>query len=848
MLRATLKDLWARKIRLFTTSAAVLLGVAFMSGTLVFTDTVGRTFDDLFEDVNAGTDAYVRAEAMVESDFGPERRPRIDDSIVTAVSRVDGVALARGDITKNGVQIVGRDGKAIGNPGMGAPTLGGVWSDDALNPFTLAEGTAPVREDEVVIDRKSAKEGELAVGDRATILTPDPLEVTIVGIARFGTIDSPGGASFVGMNEAAAQRWFAAPGQFDAVGVIGDAGVSQRELRDRIAAVLPDGHEVITGEELTEESTDSVAEGVGFFRGILLSFASIALFVGSFIIYNTFGIIVAQRTRELALLRAIGASRRQVMRSVLLEAAFVGVIASLLGLAVGVGVAGLLKALLDAAGFEIPAGGIVLTGATVVTSLVVGIVVALASAYLPARKASKVPPLAAMREVAYERTTASTARILSGLVIVGLGVAALVVGLYVADDNELALVGAGAGLTFIGVTVLGPLLATPITRVLGAPLPRLRGMTGVLARENAMRNPKRTASTAAALMIGVALVGFITVFASSAMKSVNVIVDERFAADAVIEGRGAFGGSGFSPKLADELRALPEVDVVASFRFTDAIVAGSNGFLLGTSTDTVGDVYDLGVVAGAIEDVGEGAIAVNEDYAEENDLALGDTVEVQLVEGPLQPLAVRAIYTDRVIGGSYLVGLPVFDRGVPDAFDFQVLVIGKDGVPADDLLAAIDGAAEPYPTAKVDDVAGFKESQAGQFQLMINLIYGLLGLAIFIALLGIANTLALSVYERTRELGLLRAIGMTRSQVRSAVRWESVLIALLGTVLGLGVGLFFGWAMARAMRSQGFTEFSIPFGQLLVITALAAVAGVVAAIWPARRASRLDILDAIAAE
>lgn len=845
MLRATLKDLWARKIRLLTTSAAVLLGVAFMAGTLVLTDTVSRTFDDVFADVNRGTDGYVRAKATVEGSFGGDQRPRVDDSLVATVAGVDGVALARGE-TLGYAQIVGRDGEALGSPGFGAPTFGGVWADDEINPFALAEGAAPVGDHEAVIDRKSAKDGDLAVGDRATILTPEPIEVTIVGIASFGTIDSPGGASFVGMADAAAQRWFGEPGTYDGVAVVAGGGVTQEELRDRIAAVLPDGHEAITGATLTEENKDGIEQGLSFFRSILLAFASIALFVGSFIIYNTFGIIVAQRTKELALLRALGASRRQVLRSVLLEATSIGIVASALGMAVGVAVAGALKTLLAAAGMDIPAGGVVVSTTTIVTAFVAGTSVAVTSAYFPARRAAKIPPLAAMRDVAVDQTNASKRRVVGGVALLLVGASALYLGLMTDVGTPLSMVAIGALLQFAGVVVLGPVLATPITRVLGAPLPRLKGMTGVLATQNATRNPRRTASTAAALIIGVALVGFITVFASSATKSINQVIDDRFTADAIVDS-GSFGGGGFSPQLANDLRALDEIETVASMRFTPAVVNGNSTYVMALS-ETADDVFDLGVATGTYADLGTDGIAVNETYAEENDLVLGDPVVVQLTEGGPQQLTVRMTFTDEVLGGSYFVGLGLLDAFAPDQFDSSVFVVGRDDVSAAELVDGIEKVAASYPTANVKDIAGFKESRAAQFQTMVNLIYGLLGLAIVIALLGIANTLALSVHERTRELGLLRAVGMTRAQVRSTVRWESVLIALLGTALGLALGLFFGWIMSRALRSQGFTAFSVPIVRLLVISILAAVAGVVAAIWPARRASRLNVLEAIAFE
>jgi putative ABC transport system permease protein len=345
-------------------------------------------------------------------------------------------------------------------------------------------------------------------------------------------------------------------------------------------------------------------------------------------------------------------------------------------------------------------------------------------------------------------------------------------------------------------------------------------------------------------MIGVALVGFITVFASSATKSIDRIVDERFKADVILEA-GQFGGGGLSPDLAASLRELPEVDSVAELRFSDAVIDGDSGFLLGVS-DGIEGMFDIDVLEGGYDGLDETTIGLHADYADEHGFALGDTVAVELVGGGEQNLRVAMIYDEQTLAGPYFVHTDVFDLYARDNVDGQIFVMAKDGVSADAILAAVERAAEPYPNANVDDIAGFKEGRAAQFQLLVNLIYGMLGLAIFIALLGIANTLALSIHERTRELGVLRAVGMTRGQVRSAVRWESVLIALLGTGVGLGIGLFFGWAMSRAMRSEGFTEFSIPFQQLAVICALAAICGVLAAIWPARRASRLNVLDAIA--
>ena len=845
MLRVTLKDLWAKKIRLFTTGIAVVLGVAFMSGTLVLTDTVGRTFDDLFANVNKGTDEIVRAKATVEGAFD-EQRPRVDDSMVATIAAVEGVHTARGSVFKNGIQIVGSNGKALGNPNMGAPTFGGSWSDDALNPYKLREGRAPVREDEVVIDRKAAKDGKLHVGDVTTLVTPAPVKVTIVGIATFGSVDSAGGSSFAGMTEAAAQRYFGQPGKFDSVGVIANDGLSQEELKARIAKVLDKNTEVITGKEATKENQDDIQQGIGFFKSFLLVFALVALFVGSFIIYNTFGIIVAQRTKELALFRALGASRRQVLRSVLLEATLVGVIASAIGLVLGIVVAIGLKALLDGLGLDIPAGGTVVTFGTVITAFVTGTFVAVSSAFWPARRASKVAPLAAMRDVAVDRSATSTRRTISGAVLLAVGIAGLFAGL-LGDGNSLMLVGLGVLSIFIGVSTLGPVIATPIARFLGAPLPRLKGMPGTLARENALRNPKRTSATAAALMIGVALVGFITVFASSAKASINSIVDDRFKADLIIDS-GSFGLGGLPPNVTDDVRALPEVEHASALRAAPAKVDGKNGFILAVDPATIGDVFDIGVISGSYADLGDGTIALNKDWAKDHDKAIGDTIDLQLVDGGVQHLVVKMTYKDNVLAGSYFIPTVVYDKGVPDKADMQVFLTIKGGVSAAEARAAVEKLAEPYPTAKVQDLTDFKSAQSAQFNVLLAMIYVLLLLAIIIALLGIANTLALSVFERTRELGMLRAVGMTRRQTRTSIRWESVIIALIGTVLGLGIGLFFGWAMSFALKDQGFTRFSVPITQLIVISFLAAIAGVIAAIWPARRAARLNVLAAIATE
>ncbi|HVM40258.1 MAG TPA: ABC transporter permease, partial [Acidimicrobiia bacterium] len=514
MLSLTLKNLWARKLRLVTTGVAVLIGVAFMAGTLVLTDTVQATFDDLFADVNAGMDVQVRRASTVESD-GFEVRGRVDASALPIVESVDGVELAAGAI-QGFTQITGTDGKPIGNPGQGAPTFGMSWlDDDDLNPFDVVEGRAPEADNEIVIDRGSAKDGKISVGDVIELDAARPVPpMTVVGIVMFGNADSPGGASFVGYTLEAAQAYVGEPGQYDAIVVRAADGVTQDELRSRIEAALPDGLEARTGAEITAENQSDIREGLSFFSTFMLTFALIALFVGSFIIYNTFSILVAQRTREVALLRAVGASRRQVLQSIVVESLAVGVIASVLGLVAGIGVAGALKALLTAVGIDIPAGGTVLTTGTIVTSLVTGVVVTMVAALMPARRAAKVAPVAALSEAAAETDDHLGKRIALGGVVTAVGSAAGFYGLFLAGSKPQVFVGLGGVVMFIGLAILGPVIARPVASAIGRPLPAFRGMAGTLARENAIRNPRRTSATAAALMIGVALVGFITIFAS----------------------------------------------------------------------------------------------------------------------------------------------------------------------------------------------------------------------------------------------------------------------------------------------------------------------------------------------
>ena len=843
MFRTTLKTLAARKLRLFTTSFAVLLGVAFMAGTLVLTDTIGKTFDKLFADVNKGTDAYVRAEVAFDSEWFGDQRPRLDASLIDTIDQVDGVAVAEGHVEAY-AQLVDKAGKPIGNPNMGAPVLGAAWlSNDDLNPFDLASGRPPQADNEVVIDKGSADSGDFVVGDSTTVLTQaGPQKVTIVGIAKFGDSDSPAGASYTMFTPTAAQAYLTHPGKIDAIKIVADPGVSETELVARISQVVPKGTEVLTGTEITKEDQAAVKQDMSFFNVFLMVFAIIALFVGSFIIYNSFSILVAQRTKEMALMRAIGASRKQVTRSVLMEAGVVGLIASAIGLAAGVGVAAGLKALLSGMGIDIPAGGIVLTSKTVIVSTIAGLGVSVASAVFPARRAAKVPPIAAMRDVAVDKSSRSRRRVVNGSIITGLGALAMGAGLF--GGAGIAPVGLGAVLVFIGVAVLGPVLARPISQVIGWPLPRLKGVSGTLARQNAMRNPKRTSATAAALMIGVALVGFITILASSTKASVAKNVEKTFNGDLVVSSNVG-GQGGLSPDLAEQLSALPELDAVSGFRIAAAEVDGSGTNLVSGDPLAMQEITDFGVADGSLSNLHAHEIAVSQDKADEKGWALGQTIPVRFADSGVQQFTIAAMYTEDATVGQYFIGTEAFDANIADRFDRQVMMTIADGVDADQARAAVTKVADAYPQGEVQDRQEYSKAQTKNLDMLLNLIYALLALAVFIALLGIANTLALSIFERTRELGLLRAVGMTRRQLRATVRYESVIIALLGTTLGLAIGTAFGWSIVKALEDQGLDTFNFPVSQLAVVTVIAAFAGVGAAALPARRAARLDILGAI---
>jgi len=847
MWKVTRKGLLAHKVRFLLTGLAVILGVSFMCGTLVLTATIRQTFDDLFANVYKNTDAIVRSHAVLKSRFGGDQRPRVPASLLTAVEQTPGVAGAHGGVQIPYAQIVDANGKAVGNPGQGPPTLGFAWNPIArLNPFRLTAGSqAPETDDQIVVDRGSANKAHLHVGDRVTVLTQKPpKQYTLVGIARFGTADSLAGASAVLFTDREAQRIAGAPGQFDQISVLAKPGVSQQQLKENLQRAIPAQYEALTGKEITKETQDNIAKQLGFFNTALLVFAFVALVVGAFIIYNTFSIVIAQRLREMALLRAIGASERQVLTSVLGEAVVVGLLASAIGVGAGVILAVGLKAAMNALGFAIPGTRIVVQPSAVLIGLAVGTGVTVLSAIIPARQAARIPPVAALRDVAIERPTKPLRRGIIGGLITAFGILALFRGLF---GGGISLVGLGALATLIGVFVLSPLFARGLALAIGSPLRKLRGITGELARENAARNPRRTATTAAAVMVAVSLVGFITIFASSANASIGSAIDSQLKTDYIITS-GSGQGTGMAPSLAQGVAKLPQVQASTPIRFAPVKVGNSTAFIVGADPVASEQLFDFEPVAGNFSAMGANSIGISKVKADDNHWKIGDIVPVTWVKTGVVPMRIDLIYKQTTVAGNYLTTLAAFDKNASDQLDYQIFVKLKPGVSADQGRAAIHPLLKPFPTAKLQDNAQYKADQKAQVQQVLNLVYVLLFLAVIIALIGIANTLTLSVYERTREVGLLRAVGMSRRQVRTSVRWEAVIIALLGTLLGLAVAFFFAWAVVRSLNDQGFTKFSATPRSIIEIVLVFGVLAVLMAILPARRAAKLDVLRAISTE
>jgi putative ABC transport system permease protein len=852
MWHVTLKGVVAHRLRYALTALAVLLGVAFIVGTFVLTDTMNNAFNGLYTQIYQGTAAVVRA----TQPFNPgtnfsNQRQLIDSSLASTVAAVPGVRAVALD-TEGYAQIIGKNGKPIGTVGNGAPTLGAGWTDvTALNPFRLLPGGQPPRgPGQVVIDKHSADVGGFTVGDTIRILTKQgPGTYTITGIVTFGSANNLLGATIVAFDPVTAAKLLAQPGKTDVIDVEAAPGVSAATLVTRISSTIHNpGIEVVSGASVTAEGEQAVHQDLSFVSGFLLAFGFIALFVGMFVIFNTFAIVVAQRQRELALLRAVGASRGQVLAMMLSESAIVGLIASAVGVVAGLGLAVALRAGMAGLGISLPSSGIVVSLRTVLFGLLVGTLVTTASASVPAWRAGTIPPVAALQDAAAEPLQPSLRRSARRLIVGALGLVVLATGLFGHTGNSLLLVGLGAAAVFIGVAVLSPFAARPVCRVLGAPFARA-GTAGTLGERSAMRNPSRTSATAAALMVGVALVSMITIMASSVKSSVDSTITSALRADFVVAtGTQAGGSGGLSPNLERSLAALPQVSEVAGIRSGVVKVFGTVTPLVAADPARAAQLVDMGVTQGDPATMTPTGIGVSTQVASSKHLHLGSTVAVTYPTTGTKDYTVQVIYSVRAVAGDYLLPLAAAQANFPSTLDIAIMVKLAPGITANAARPAINGVLAAYPNATLRDQDQYKASQTQQYDTLFNLMYALLALAVLIALIGIANTLALSIYERTRELGLLRAVGATRGQLRSMVRAEALVISAFGALEGLVLGVLFGWAIVAADRSSGVTQLTFPVPQLLIVTIIAALAGLLAAIAPSRRAAKLNVLQAVTTE
>ncbi|OZC52332.1 hypothetical protein CH267_19545 [Rhodococcus sp. 06-621-2] len=832
MRKVSLRNLAAHKVRLALTVLSVVLGTAFVAGSFVFTDTLQRTFSSIFSDTAQGADVRVSAEDARSSGV-----PVSAADVISSLPDVRAVA----PYVSGQIVVLDSSGAAVQTGG--APTIGEAYlpperrlGEDAV----FIAGSAPTAPGDVVINEGGATRSGLGVGDTTQVLVPSKgtVDVTVTGI--YDTAVESGGYIGIQFTEGQADELFS-DGEHVQYYDIAGTGVSQTELRDEIAAALPDS-KVQTADDVRDEAQAEIEQALSFVNYFLLAFGAIALLVGTFIIYNTFSMIVAQRVRELALLRAIGASRGQVSRSVVLEALVVGVIGSAIGFAGGIGLAYGLRALLNAFDLGLPSGALALEPRTVVVAFAVGIVVTVLSAYAPARRAAKVPPIAAMREEFASAGDSLRVRTWIGVVIGAIGAAAVVIGAQSTGGAAAATVGAGAVAVIVAVALAAPSLSRPVVGALGSVLTRPFGPIGRLARTNSVRNPRRTAATAFALMLGLMLVSVIGVLGSTAKASVDALVDNGIEADYIFSGPPSIG---IPTGAAAAAREVNEVDRVAVLHPVSVDIDDEPAFGVALEGSPEG-LFDSVVVAGSPELQGD-SIAVSSSASRDEGWALGSIVNMTSVDGQQVPVTVTSVYEDNPLVGQWMISNDVYQKVTPSIVrsDIVVLVGAAPGTDLNVLRTDLEAATKPFVVVQVQDRDEFKGSQGQQIDTLLAVLYGLLALAVVISVLGIVNTLALSVVERRREIGMLRAVGMQRPQVRRTIYLESLLIALFGAIVGLGLGVAFGWGFVRTLRDEGLGLLTVPWGQIVAMLFGSAVVGVLAALWPAVRAARTRPLEAI---
>jgi putative ABC transport system permease protein len=848
MTKFALKSLFSRKLRSALTAIAIVLGVAMISGTYVLTDSISNAFDAIFTQSYRGTDAVISGKSAFDlSDQGLTTDPPFDASLLPRVNELPDVKAAIGGVGGE-AQLIGRNGKAI--VFGGAPNLG--FSVDPSQPdfnsLTLVDGQWP-KNGEVVVDRSTAGKKDIAIGQEIGVQAEGPVvRLRVSGLVKFGGVSTIGGATLAGFNLETAQRLFHKAGKLDQIRVSAKSGVSANELAAEINKILPAGTQVRSGNGQAANDAKDTNSFISFLQTFLLSFAGVALFVGAFVIANSLSITIAQRTREFATLRTLGASRRQVLRSVIIEALVVGVLASVAGLFLGLALGKGLFSLFDAVGFTLPNNGLTFETRTVVVALLVGVLVTLLASLRPALRATRVPPIAAVREGA----TLPAGRLrryrpfATGLVAV-LGFAALIYGLFGASGTKQVLIwmGLGALLVFIGVSLWSSHIVVPLARILGWPAKRIGGAAGSLARDNARRNPQRTASTAAALMIGLALVTLVATLATSIIETFNSAVDDL--------ARGEFyaitAQNNFSPipiSAGEAAAKTPGLESISDVRAGDMNIYGNTRTL--TAVDPgIGKVITLNWKAGSqavLANLGDTGAFIDDNFADNHDLTTGSSVVLLTPTGKTLTFTIKGIFKPPAGGspfGPVTISTKTFDANYDDPKNIYSFVTMKGGV-TDANTAALNKQLDGFPNAKVADGDQFKKNQVSGLKSVLNVLYVLLALSVLVSVFGIVNVLVLTVFERTREIGMLRAIGMTRRQVRRMIRHESVITSLIGAVIGCALGLVLAALLiARVDEINFFT----PWGQLVTFLIAAIIVGIIAAIFPARRAARLNPLEAL---